>query len=62
MSILDKLFRRDTEQKHKEWLDAHPGKESTKAEPMAIDAAEAQRMLEQMEGELAGQREKREQQ
>ena len=56
MSLLDKVLRRDPDRAHRDWLAAHPGKESTNSPPPEVDLVEQQRMRSQMEGELDAQR------
>jgi len=57
MSFLQRLFQHKPT--HEEWLAAHPGKGAPKTAPPAMDEAEQQRTRDQMEGELAQQRERR---
>lgn len=57
MGWLKKLLGK--EQTHEQWLAAHPGKESTKSAPPAVDHEEQARIRANMEAEMDASREKR---
>jgi hypothetical protein len=57
MGWLKKLLRR--EETHEEWLAKHPGQESTKSVPRAVDEAEEAATRARMEGEMDSARERR---
>jgi hypothetical protein len=58
MGFLKRLLGREKD--HEQWLAEHPGKESKKAEPLAVDEDEQARARSHMEQELTEAREKRE--
>ena len=57
MGWLKKLMGK--EQSHEEWLAAHPGKESAKSAPVAVDLEEQARIRKSMEAEMTTDRDKR---
>ncbi len=46
------------EETHEEWLAKHPGKESTKSAPMAVDEEQEAATRARMEGEMDDARER----
>lgn len=60
MGLLQRILGRKPD--HDAWLAKHPGKDSKPAPPMGVSQAEQDRMRGQMEGDIAEQRSRREQQ
>jgi hypothetical protein len=59
MGWLKKLLGR--EESHEEWLAKHPGKESTKSAPPAVDLDQEAATRARMEGEMDAARDRRDQ-